>query len=66
MIIRNTDPFKLKRCTRCKLDIKLQEKYFAYPLSLQLFCASCALDEIPKVIESLQNDLKKLLSDKKL
>ena len=64
MIIRNTDPFKLKKCSTCKKDIKLQEKYFAYPLSLQQFCASCAVIEIPKIIESLQNDLKRLLSDK--
>jgi hypothetical protein len=60
MIIKNTDPYKLKKCTKCKKDISLQEKYFTYPLSLQIFCIACAVDEIPKTIEILENDLKKI------
>jgi hypothetical protein len=34
--------------------------YFTYPLSLQYFCVECAAKEIPKTIETLQNDLKKI------
>lgn len=60
MILKNTDPYKLKKCTKCRKDIKLQERYFTYPLSLQSFCLSCAIDEIPKTIESLKSDLKKI------
>ncbi len=58
MIVKNTDPYKLKKCTKCKKDIKLQERYFTYQLSLQIYCFGCAINEIPKTIEVLQNDLK--------
>jgi len=60
MILKNTDPYKLKKCTKCRRDINLQEKYFTYPLSLQTFCLLCAVEEIPKTIENLKNDLKKI------
>ena len=60
LIIKNTDPFKLKKCISCKKDIILNEKYFTYPLSLQYFCIGCAQKEIPKIIDTLQNDLKKI------
>jgi hypothetical protein len=60
LIIKNTDPFKLKKCTSCKKDIILNAKYFTYPLSLQYFCIECAQKEIPKIIDTLQNDLKKV------
>jgi len=60
LIIKNTDPFNLKKCTSCKKDIILNVKYFTYPLSLQYFCIGCAQKEIPKIIETLQNDLKKI------
>ena len=60
LIIKNTDPFKLKKCISCKKDIILNEKYFTYPLSLQYFCTGCAQKEIPKIIDTLQNDLKKI------
>ncbi|HVD07558.1 MAG TPA: hypothetical protein VNB67_03860 [Nitrososphaeraceae archaeon] len=60
MIVKNTDPYKLKKCTACKKEIKLQEKYFTYPLSLQTICFSCANHEIPKIIGALENDLKKI------
>ena len=59
MIIKNTDPYKIKKCTSCKKDIKLQEKYFTYPLSLQNICLNCSLKEIPKIIEALETDLVK-------
>ena len=59
MIIKNTDPYKIKKCTSCKKDIKLQEKYFTYPLSLQIICLDCSLKEIPKIIEALETDLVK-------
>lgn len=59
MITKNTDPYKLKKCTSCKKDIKLQEKYFTYPLSLQNICLDCSLKEIPKIIEALETDLEK-------
>jgi hypothetical protein len=59
MIIKNTDPYKLKKCIACKKDIKLQEKYFTYPLSLQSICLDCSLKEIPKIIEALETDLEK-------
>jgi len=59
MIIKNTDPYKLKKCIICKKDIQLQEKYFTYPLSLQNICLQCSLKEIPKIIEALETDLKK-------
>jgi hypothetical protein len=48
MIIKNTDPYKIKKCIACKKDIILQEKYFTYPLSLQCICLECSLKEIPK------------------
>ncbi len=60
MIVKNTDPYKLKKCTVCKKEIKLQEKYFTYPLSLQTICFPCANHEIPKIMEALENDLKKI------
>jgi len=59
MIIKNTDPYKLKKCIACKKDIKLQEKYFTYPLSLQSICLDCSIKEIPKIIEALETDLEK-------
>ena len=62
MIVKNTDPYKMKKCTKCKRDIALNEKYFAYPLSLQQMCLACAKEEIPKTIESLQKDLEKIKS----
>jgi hypothetical protein len=58
MIIKNTDPYKMKKCLSCKNDIPLNQKYFTYPLSFQQICLSCAEKEIPKTIEILQNDLK--------
>ena len=61
MIIKNTDPYKLKKCVSCKRDISLGEKYFTYPLSLQQVCLQCAEKEIPKTIEALQKDLDKIL-----
>ena len=60
MIVKNTDPYKMKKCIKCKRDIALNEKYFAYPLSLQQMCLPCAEQEIPKTIESLQKDLEKI------
>lgn len=62
MIVKNTDPYKLKKCVSCKRDIGLGERYFAYPLSLQQVCLSCAEKEIPKTIELLQKDLEKIRS----
>ena len=59
MIIKNTDPYKIKKCISCKKDIQMQEKYFTYPLSLQNICLECSLKEIPKIIEALETDLKK-------
>lgn len=61
MIVKNTDPYKLKKCVSCKKDIALDEKYFAYPLSLQQMCLDCAQKEIPKTIETLQKDLEKIM-----
>ena len=60
MIIKNTDPYKIKRCVSCRNDIAPNARYFTYPLSLQLICLSCAEKEISKTIEALQNDLKKI------
>ena len=60
MIIKNTDPYKLKKCISCKKDIEMQEKYFTYPLSLQCICLNCSLKQIPKIIESLETDLQKI------
>ena len=60
MIVKNTDPYKLKKCVSCKKDIALNEKYFAYPLSRQQMCLDCAQKEIPKTIETLQKDLEKI------
>jgi predicted RNA-binding Zn-ribbon protein involved in translation (DUF1610 family) len=48
LIIKNTDPYKLKKCVSCKRDIALGEKYFTYPLSLQQVCIQCAEKEIPR------------------
>jgi hypothetical protein len=59
MIIKNTDPYKIKKCVACKKEIILQEKYFTYPLSLQSICLNCSLKEIPKIIEALETDLDK-------
>lgn len=59
MIIKNTDPYKLKKCISCKKDIEMQEKYFTYPLSLQCICLNCSLKQIPKIIEALETDLEK-------
>lgn len=59
MIIKNTDPYKLKKCISCKKDIEMQEKYFTYPLSLQCICLNCSLKQIPKIIEDLEADLEK-------
>lgn len=64
MIIKNTDPYKLKKCVSCKRDIVLGEKYFTYPLSLQQVCIQCAEKEIPKTIELLQKDLEKIKQEK--
>lgn len=63
MIIKNRDSFKLKKCVICKKDIEINEMYFTYPLSLQLICIKCAKKEIPKTIESLHKDLKKIETD---
>jgi hypothetical protein len=52
----------MKKCIKCKRDIALNERYFAYPLSLQQMCLPCAQEEIPKTIESLQKDLEKIKS----
>lgn len=60
MIVKNTDPYKMKRCVSCKKDIALNDRYFTYPLSLQQICLQCAEKEIPKTIESLQKDLEKI------
>jgi len=59
IIIKNTDPYKIKKCISCKKDIQMQEKYFTYPLSLQNICLECSLKEIPKIIEALKTDLEK-------
>ena len=64
MIIRNTDPYKMKKCVSCKRNIALNEKYFTYPLSLQQVCIDCAEKEIPKTIELLQKDLEKIRQEK--
>ena len=50
----------MKKCVSCKNDIPLNTKYFTYPLSLQQICLLCAEKEIPKTIETLQKDLKKI------
>ena len=64
MIIKNTDPYKMKKCVSCKRDIVLNEKYFTYPLSLQQICIDCAEKEIPKTIELLHKDLEKIQLEK--
>jgi predicted RNA-binding Zn-ribbon protein involved in translation (DUF1610 family) len=64
VITKNTDPYKLKKCITCKKDIALNERYFAYPLSLQQMCLNCAEKEIPKTIEALQKDLEKIKQTK--
>ena len=63
MIIKNTDPYKVKKCVSCKKEITLNEKYFAYPLSLQQVCLDCARKEIPKTIEALQRDLDRIVKE---
>jgi hypothetical protein len=65
MIIKNTDPYRVKKCISCKRDINLSEKYFSYPLSLQQICFSCAKREIPKTIDILKKDLKKIEEETK-
>lgn len=50
----------MKKCVSCKNEIPLNTKYFTYPLSLQQICLLCAEKEIPKTIETLQKDLKKI------
>lgn len=60
LIIKNTDPYKLRKCISCKKDIALNEKYFLYPLSLQQICLVCGEKEIPRIIETLGKDLKKI------
>lgn len=65
MITKNTDPYKIKRCVSCKKDIGLGEKYFAYPLSLQQICLVCAKKEIPKIVQDLLHDLKKINQEAK-
>ena len=60
MITKNTDPYKIKKCVSCKKNIGLNEKYFAYPLSLQQICVDCAITEIPKIVQDLYDDLKKI------
>ena len=65
MIIKNTDPYRMKKCISCKRDINLNEKYFSYPLSLQQICFSCAKKEIPKTIDILKKDLKKIEEETK-
>jgi predicted RNA-binding Zn-ribbon protein involved in translation (DUF1610 family) len=64
LIIKNTDPYKMKKCVSCKRDIALNEKYFTYPLSLQQVCIDCAEKEIPKTIELLHKDLEKIRQEK--
>ncbi len=64
MIVKNTDPYKMKKCVICKKDIPLNDRYFAYPLSLQQMCLDCAQAEIPKTIEALQKDLDKIRQSK--
>lgn len=60
MITKNTDPYKIKKCISCKKNIGLNDKYFAYPLSLQQICIDCARIKIPKIIQDLNDDLKKI------
>ena len=64
MIIKNTDPYKMKKCVSCKRDILINSKYLTYPLSLQQICIDCAEKEIPKTIELLQKDLEKIREEK--
>jgi hypothetical protein len=65
MIIRNTDPYKLKKCISCKTLIPLNAKYFTMSLSLQHICLGCANREIPKLIQNLQQDLRKIKEELK-
>jgi hypothetical protein len=60
LITKNTDPYKIKKCVSCKKNIGLNEKYFTYPLSLQQFCVVCARMQIPKIVQALYDDLKKI------
>jgi hypothetical protein len=60
VITKNTDPYKIKKCVSCKKNIGLNEKYFTYPLSLQQFCVECARMQIPKIVQALYDDLKKI------
>ena len=64
MIVKNTDPYKLKKCISCKKDIPLNARYFSYPLSLQQICLECAEKEIPKTIEGLRKDLAKIAQER--
>jgi hypothetical protein len=65
MITKNTDPYKLKKCVSCKNSIPLNTKYFTMSLSLQHFCLGCADREIPKLIQNLQQDLRKIKEELK-
>jgi predicted RNA-binding Zn-ribbon protein involved in translation (DUF1610 family) len=60
VITKNTDPYKIKKCVSCKKKIDINEKYFTYPLSLQQFCVDCARIQIPKIVQDLYDDLKKI------
>ena len=60
MITRNTDPYKVKKCVSCKKLIPLNTKYFTMSLSLQQVCLGCADREIPRIIQNLQQDLRKI------
>jgi hypothetical protein len=64
LIIKNTDPYKMKKCVSCRRDIPINVKYFTYPLSLQQVCMDCAEKEIPKTIELLKKDLEKIKEEK--
>ena len=65
MITRNTDPYKLKKCVSCKNLIPLNTKYFTMSLSLQHVCLGCADREIPKLIQNLQQDLRRIKEELK-
>jgi hypothetical protein len=66
MITKNTDPYKIKKCVSCKNIILLNTKYFTMSLSLQHMCLTCAEREIPKMIQNLQQDLRKIREEIKI
>ena len=66
MITKNTDPYKIKKCVSCKNIILLNAKYFTMSLSLQHMCLTCAEREIPKIIQNLQQDLRKIREEIKI